>query len=79
MMPDAPNPGRAVVNAVCIADENGEILATFIGHDLRSWRQFQVDAVKNFDVVVTDSSMPADISRTITGPDKRNDKFVASG
>jgi hypothetical protein len=79
MMPDATNPDKAFDNAVSVTDENGKILATFTGDDLQAWRQFQLDAVKNFNVVVTDSSMPVEISKTVTGPDKRSDKFVASG
>ncbi|HEY0146918.1 MAG: hypothetical protein WDN29_10320 [Methylovirgula sp.] len=79
MMPDATNPGKAFDNAVRVTDENGKILATFTGDDLKAWRQFQLDAVKNFNVVVTDSSMPVGISKTIRGPDKRNDKLIASG
>jgi hypothetical protein len=79
MMPDATNPPRVIDGALRVTDDNGKILATFTGHDLPAWRQFQLDAVKNFDVVVTDSSMPVEISRTIKGPNKRNDKFVASG
>ncbi len=72
MMPDATNP-------FTITDTNGKTLAAFTGDDLRAWRQFQLDAIKNFNIVVTDSSMPAEISKTIKGPDKRDDKFVASG
>jgi hypothetical protein len=79
MMPDATNPDKAFDNAVRITDENGKILATFTGDNLQAWRQFQLDAVKNFNVVLTDSSMPVGISKTITGPEKRNDKFVACG
>ncbi len=67
MMPDATNPGKAFDNAVRVTDENGKILATFTGDDLKAWRQFQLDAVKNFNVVVTDSSMPVGISKTIRG------------
>ncbi|MEJ0052526.1 MAG: hypothetical protein WDN02_15225 [Methylovirgula sp.] len=79
MMPDATNYPRVIDGALRVTDESGKILSTFVGHDLPAWRRFQLDAIKNFNVVVTDSSMPAEISRTIRGPDKRNDKFVASG
>ncbi len=72
MMPDATNPVR-------ITDVDGKTVATFTGHDLQAWRQFQLDAIKNLNIVVTDSSMPVEISKTIKGPDKRDDKFVASG
>jgi hypothetical protein len=79
MMPDATNHPRVIDGALRVTDDDGKVLVTFTGHDLPAWRQFQLDAIKNFDVVVTDSSMPDEISRTIKGPNKRDDKFVASG
>jgi hypothetical protein len=79
MMPDRANPDIAVDNAVHVTGEDGKVLATFDGHDLQAWRKFQLDAVKDFNVVVTDSFMPVEISRTIVSPNKRTDKYVASG
>ncbi len=79
MMPDVTNLDKSGDAAVHVTDANGKVLATFTGSDLQAWRQFQLDAIKNFDVVLTDSAMPVSISKTITGPNKRNDKFVSSG
>jgi hypothetical protein len=79
MMPDATNPVRLIGGEVRVTGDDGKILATFNGSDLRAWRQFQLDVFSNFDVVVTDSAMPVAISKTITGPESRNEKFVPSG
>lgn len=79
MMPDATSPVRFINGQVRVTGDDGKILATFNGSDLRAWRQFQLDVFSSFDVVVTDSSMPVEISKTITGPNSRNEKFVPSG
>jgi hypothetical protein len=78
-MPDVTNPDKSGDNAVHVSDENGNVLATFTGSDLQAWRKFQLEAIKNFNVVLTDSAMPLEISKTIKGPNKRDDKFVSSG
>ncbi len=79
MMPDATNPVRLIDGEVRVAGDDGKILATFHGSDLPAWRQFQLDVFSNFNVVVTDSSMPVELSKTITGPNSRDEKFVSSG
>ncbi len=79
MMYDTTNPVRTVDGMVRVTDDDGKILATFGGNDLRAWRQFQLDVLATFNVVVTDNSMPLELSKTITGPNKRDDKFVPSG
>ncbi len=79
MMSDATNTVKVIDGVVKILDDGGHVLVTFAGDDMPAWRQFQVDAVKDFDVVVTDSSMPLPISRTIKGHNKRDDKFVPTG
>ncbi len=79
MMPDATNPVRLIDGVVRVTNDDGKMLATFTGNDLRAWRQFQLDVLSKFDIVVTDGFMPVDLSKTITGPNKRDDKFVPSG
>jgi hypothetical protein len=79
MMIDAINPVKVVNGAVCVIDDDGNIVGTFRGHDLSAWRQFQVAAVRDLNVVVTDNFMPREIAKTIKGPDGRADKFVPSG
>jgi hypothetical protein len=79
MMYDTTSPVRTVDGTVRVTDDDGKILAMFGGNDLRAWRQFQLDVLATFNVVVTDNSMPLELSKTITGPNKHDDKFVPSG
>ncbi|QAY95669.1 hypothetical protein CWB41_07905 [Methylovirgula ligni] len=79
MMHDTVSPVRNVDGLVRVTGDDGQVLTTFAGHDLPSWRQFQLDVFSTFNIVVSDGFMPVEISRLITGPDKRDDKFVPSG
>lgn len=79
MMSDATNPVKTIDGVVRVTDDDGKILTAFAGHDLPAWRQFQLDVLNHFDIVVTDSSMPLEISMTIKSPNKRTDKFVPTG
>ncbi len=79
MMSDMTNPVRFLDGAVRVTNEDGKILTTFAGNDLKAWRRFQLDVLSNFNIVVTDTDMPVELSKTITGPNKRDDKHVPSG
>ena len=79
MMSDAMNLVRTIDGVVRVTDDEGETLITFTGHDLQAWRRFQLDVLEDFNLVVTDNDMPVQLSKTITGPNRRDDRFVPSG
>ena len=79
MMSDAMNLVRTIDGVVRVTDDEGETLITFTGHDLQAWRWFQLDVLEDFNIVVTDNDMPVQLSKTITGPNRRDDRFVPSG
>jgi len=79
MMSDKTHSVRDVDGLVRVSDDDGKLLATFGGSDLQAWRRFQLDVFNDFNIVVTDVDMPVQISRTITGPNRRNDAYVPSG
>jgi hypothetical protein len=79
MMSDKTHAVRDVDGLVRVSDDDGKLLATFAGSDLPAWRRFQLDVLKDFNIVVTDVDMPVVISRTIQGPNRRNDAYVPSG
>lgn len=79
MMFDPVNPVRTIEGVVQVSDDDGKILATFTGHNLEAWREFQLNAVKRFGIVVPDAFMPSEIGGTITAPYRCDDKNVPSG
>jgi signal-transduction protein with cAMP-binding, CBS, and nucleotidyltransferase domain len=80
MMSDATtNPVKVIDGTVKVFAEDGHVLASFTGGDIQAWHQFQADVIKKFDVIVTDSSMPMELSKSIQSPDKRRGESVPSG
>ena len=79
MMYDTTNPVRLIKGVVHVTSDDGDDLATFAGHDLQEWRQFQLDTVKRFNIVVPDTFMPVGISETVTTPDKRKGEYFPTG
>lgn len=79
MMSDKTHAVQDVGGLIRVSDDDGKLLATFTGSDLQAWRRFQLDVLHDFNIVVTDVDMPVPISRTIKGPNKRNNAYAPSG